>query len=299
MDPLDALPLPPPGGRPDALARPSAANPGAPIVPGPSTAPVRPRPRRAAERPREATSSHSALAPAASTRAVTSVEKVALAVIEAELGGRQQLISYLAQANLDDWRTARFFRMLCDPENDALSLAEICGKGGCSIRKVQEAVYEALRARSHLLSEIHIAAGLPSVARTTMEDALPGEKMCTKCNGVGKYTPEPAIGDDSADPNPEPMTCITCFGKGTVQYEPELGLRKLALGLGGLGEKSSGAGTKVQINNINKNALTGGTAAETFEKLTVLTDKLMYGDGRSRLRQAAGDEEAVDGELAE
>lgn len=256
--------LPPPGGRP---------SPAGPFpAPTPAPTPTPPATKLAKRRPR---AQQLPTLPAA--RPVTSAEKIALATYEAELGGRPSLVQKLAHAQLDK-NGYRLVQLLADPENDLLSLAEVCQRAAVSVGKVSEWVKAALTAKANLLATLHIAEHTPEVARSVMVDAQSGERTCLTCQGTGSFP----------GPSGVQTSCGVCGGRGTTRYEPELGLRKVALALSGL-LNPAGSGTKVSITNNNLAVAGASSASAALDRMTELTDKLLYGSGRDRLAAADDD----------
>lgn len=273
------VPLPPPGGRP----MPTAPSPFSMVAASPIDRAA--APKSLAKRRKERGRSLPTLPP----RIIPDAEKVALATYEAELGGRLSMVAKLAHAQLDA-DGYRFLQMVADPEHDRLSLAEICQRANTPIRKVTEYVKAAVMAKATLLSTLHIAEHTPSVALGVMQDAISGERTCEVCRGT---TQVPGPDDKSMD-------CPACQGKGTTHYEPEVALRKMALSLGGLlGPTGNSKGSLVSITNNNLAVGGVGAASATVDKLTELTDRLLYGTGRDRLSSADadGDEDFVEGDV--
>lgn len=283
------------GARPPAPSVPAEPFPTAPATPvptGPQPAEL-PTPTTKSPKPTVARKRRAQLLPAPDTiRQVSGAERVALATYEAELGGRSRLVEKLAHAQLDK-AGGRFVQMLADPQHDALSLAEICALTATPIAKVTGWISASLMAKSTLLATMHIAAGLPDVAKGVMDDAIPGIKTCVVCNGTTKVEgPEPD----------KPMDCPACQGRGVRYFEADNDVRKMALALGGLLAPSGSAKGGVSIVNNNLALAAGGAAGASagLDRITELTDRLLYGVGRDRLAGAddAADAEFVEGEVA-
>lgn len=235
-------------------------------------------------------------------RHIPDSEKVALATFEVEMGGRQALVTTLLQAALDP-NGERFLRMLADPEHDVCSLAEVAVRAGVTLPKIMEWATAAIRAKSHLLAQRHIAEHSPMVAKAVMEDAIPGKRTCPTCQGLTTVVETKTKADGSETQEQKP--CFECRGTGEITYHPELGVRKVALTLGGL--LGSGAGKPSVVNNVaisNKNLNVANTAGASaaMDKMAQVTDALLYGVGRDRLatmRADADEEFVVEGETAE
>ena len=219
-------------------------------------------------------------------RQVTEAEKVSLATLETELGGRMKLVTSLSQAQLDK-DGYRFLQIAADPANDSCSLAEICALANVQVAKVMAYVKAAVLARAHLVSSFTIAEHLPDVTRHVMLDAIPGERACPTCNGTSTVVPA-ATGEK---PNPEPIACTSCKGTGAVPYVPDLAIRKTALTLGEMLGKPAGPGVSVKVTNTNLNAQFG-SSTEAFDRMTAVTDGLLYGTGRDRVARREETDEA-------
>lgn len=228
------------------------------------------------------------------TRFISATEKIALATFETELGGRQSLVAKLAAAQLDA-DGQRFLGMMADPENDQLSLAELCVRANVALPTVMGYVKSALQAKSFLLAQLSIAEHNPEVARHVMLDAIPGKRTCPTCQGLGTF-------GESVGTSNEPPKCLECHGSGEINYLPELGIRKVALTLGGLlSAGGKGAPTVgVAIHNHNTQVASRSGASGALDKVMQLTDHLLYGTGRDRLSTMREDADAefVEGEVS-
>lgn len=169
--------------------------------------------------------------------------------------------------------------LAADPENDKLSLAEICSLGKVPIGKVMNLVKQAALTRAQLLSTLKVAEQLPDVAAAVMRDAIPGERPCQICQGIGTMMPEPT----KENPNPSPVQCVACNGKGTQLYSPELGVRKVALQLGGLMERGDHSAKGITMIQTNLNKASASGEQSHYDKLVAVADTLLYGTGRDRM----------------
>ena len=224
--------------------------------------------------------------PALPARPLSDAEKASLATLEVEMGGRMKLVTALSQAALDK-DGYRFLQLAADPMHDSCSLAEICQLANVSVVKVMAFVRAAVLARAHLISSLAIAEHLPDVTRHVMLDAIPGERECPRCQGL--TTIDGKVTDDQ--PHPDPVTCPDCRGRGARPYSPDLALRKTALTLGEMLGKG-GPGVVVN-NNIKQTVGVFGGSTEAFDRLTVLTDTVLYGTGRDRVAAQDADDSAV------
>lgn len=227
--------------------------------------------------------------PAVARRAVTDAERVALATLEADLGGRAQLVTRLAQAALDK-QGHLLVRLLADPAHRDDSLADLAVQARVPLPKVMTWVAAAIEARAQLVSHLHVFDKLPDVTRAVMEDALPGERQCWTCRGLGQVTPDPT----DERPNPAPGRCSACGGRGVTPYAPDINVRKTALTLGGLLKPGAG---RAPFVDKQVNLHVGGDSEGALDKLMDLTDRLLYGSGRDRV--AVVDVEAGDADLDE
>jgi hypothetical protein len=194
-----------------------------------------------------------------------------LTALEKQLGGRQVLVGYLALAPLTP--DLKFILgLLGDPAHAHLSLAAICAKGNILPGQLLAEIEKAAHLRGRVLSAQVVAQRLPAVVADVMMKAAPYEGACTDCLGTGRITPDPT----TAVPNPLHGPCSTCNGTGRLQYQPNLRHQELALEMGRMLPKS--AGLQIIQNNQQNNLGGGGMGGGTLEKLTLLTDKLLYGD---------------------
>lgn len=216
---------------------------------------------------------------------VTPAEEAAFATIEADMGGRQKLISTLATAQLPA-PISRILGAIADPANDGVSLAKVCAAHDVSLAKLLDVFKVALLARGRLAATVRIATALPEVAQQVMEDAVGGNRVCPDCLGAKRV-------DDSTEKDPAgTKPCARCKGKGEVRFIPDHEVQKTALKIGGLLEH--GSGMKIAVNQNMLNLGGGGADSESYDRLVAALDTRLYGGGRARLR--AGDDDVVEGE---
>lgn len=216
---------------------------------------------------------------------VTPAEEAAFATIEADMGGRQKLVSTLSTAQLPK-DISRILGAIADPDNDKVSLAKVCAAHDVSLAKLLDVFKTALLARGRLAATVRIASALPEVAQAVMDDAVGGDRVCPDCLGA-KRLAEPTTEDPE-----KTVPCGLCKGVGTRRFVPDHEVQKTALKIGGLLEH--GSGMKIAVNQNMLNLGGGGADSESYDRLVAALDTRLYGGGRARLR--AGDDDVVEGE---
>lgn len=218
-------------------------------------------------------------------KVVTPLEEAAFAAVEADMGGRLQLVATLSSAQLPK-AVERILGAIADPDNDRVSLARVCAAHDVSLVKLLGIFREAIMARSKLKAVVKIASMLPAVAAQVMDDAVAGERVCSDCLGAMTL----------ADPTTEDPTrtkpCGLCKGKGMVRFTPDHETQKTALKIGGLLESN---GMKIAVNQ--QTIALGGGGGEEYDKLVAALDGALYGHGRERLRPGGDPVDPVDGEV--
>lgn len=266
-----AFPLmPPPGRDPRAapLAAVAALAPPVPAVPVPAVLPAKraPKPRRDLTLVQ---------------RAVTPAEEIAFATIETELGGRQKMVAVLASADLNA-DEGKILGLLADPGNDALSLAKVCIGGGLKVGRLLKLFQAAALAKGQTAAISRIAAKLPDVAASVMDDAVGGERVCDACHGFGQ------VKKPTKDDPGQEVECPECRGRCVVQFHPEAAVREMALRVGGLLEKGGGAKVQILNQNAHMNVQQGSPAdSASYDQLMTQLDRALYGAGHARSRTGA------------
>lgn len=212
--------------------------------------------------------------------------------LEEDLGGRQRLVGFLALAPLTP-DLAYILGMLGDPAHDQKSLAEICATGNILPGQLLAEIEKAALLRGRVISAQAISHRLPAVVADVMMKAAPYEGTCGECLGTGSHTPEPT----QAIPNPSPGPCETCNGTGKLIYQPKLEHQELALEMGRMLPK--GGGIMIQQNNTSSGGQGGGLGSGALEKLTQLTDKLLYDEAPDAPAGASAADGPLDGEVIE
>lgn len=214
----------------------------------------------------------------------------ALESLEAQMGGRAQLVGMLTLAPLTaDLRYV--LGLLGDPQNVGKSLAAICAQGNILPAELLKHLSGAALLRGKVLASQQIGAGIAAVAADIMRRAAPFQETCYGCAGTGTFTAEPT----KEVPNPIPAPCEVCRGGGVLAYMPELDRQKLAIEMAQLLPKSGG----LQILNANVQASSGGASGglSPFERLQAATDRLLYGGGpQAQLEEAEGTPD-IEGEV--
>lgn len=205
---------------------------------------------------------------AATTLLVVKDALQAIDHLEKELGGRSGVRAALALAPLT--RDVQYFLgLLGDPDNDRLSLLELCRQADLRPGVVLDLVRQGLTAGSGVLAQYYIAKRTPAVVQDVMEKAAPYEDTCPPCQGTGSYTPDPT--PDRPNPSPEP--CQACRGGGRLAFPADPDARKLALDLAGLLPKGGG----ISITN-QQVALASGGSAHGLERFQEAMDAVLFGD---------------------
>ena len=195
-----------------------------------------------------------------------------LSRLEQEFGGRQYLVQALTFAK--QTKDIRYLLgLIADPENNSLSLAEICRIGRILPGELVAALASGTDLRSQLLAKQRIAARIPAVVGEVMQKAAEYEDDCNDCLGTGKITADPT--DD--EPNPGPTDCTTCNGGGRLKYPADGKCRDLALEMAGL-TGGSGAGA-VNVNVHQNVGVFAGGSYEGYERLQEAMDVVLYGAG--------------------
>lgn len=219
----------------------------------------------------------------------------ALSTLEKDLGGRQVIVGFLSLAPLTP-DLAYILGILGDPAHGGKSLAECCAHGNILPGQLLTEIEKAAHLRGRVISSQIISSALPAVVRDVMMKAAPYEGTCNgECRGTGSVTPEPT----KENPNPSPEPCETCQGTGRLVYQPKLEHQELALEMGRMLPK--GQGLTINNANIAPAGGGGGGLGGALEKLTQLTDKLLYGDEADRpayeqteMRAPAAEGEVID-----
>lgn len=193
-----------------------------------------------------------------------------LAQIEAQLGGRDQVVGLLTLAPLTgDLRY--LLGMLGDPKHQSKSLAEVCAISNVLPGKLLEHLVGAALLRGKVRASQKIGDGIAAVAEDVMRRAAPYEDACSDCRGIGSITPDPS----AAQPNPSPGPCETCAGTGKLRYLPELDRQKLAIEMAQLLPK--GGGIQIAMQQNAGGASSGGGGG-MLERLQQVTDQILYGE---------------------
>ena len=195
-----------------------------------------------------------------------------LETLERDLGGRQTIVGFLALAPLTP-DLAYILGLLGDPAHGRKSLAEICAYGNILPGQLLAEIEKAAHLRGRVLSAQVVSQRLPAVVADVMRKAAPYEGACGECLGTGSITPDPT----PEVPNPSHGPCEVCKGTGKLCYEPQLRHQELALEMGRMLPKSSGLQI-IQNNTNTSGGSGGGLGSGALERLTQLTDKLLYGD---------------------
>jgi len=193
-----------------------------------------------------------------------------LRVIEEEMGGRSQLVGMLVLAPLTP-DLKYVLGLLGDPQHQSKSLAEICAMGNILPGELLKHLASAALLRGKVRASQKIAEGIAAVTEDVMRRAAPYEAPCSTCQGTGSITPDPTV----QQPNPSPGPCEVCASTGKLIYAPDLERQKLAIEMAQLLPKSGGFNIALQQNN----GVPTGSGGGAMERLTALTDRILYGEG--------------------
>jgi hypothetical protein len=229
-------------------------------------------------------------APAPTERHVTKLEEIAFAAVESEVGGRAAFVELLAVTQHGQ-KEDMLLASLADPANDRVALARLCHQLKIDKAGLYEKITAASMARGKARASLKVAEKLPQVALGVMEDAIPGNRACRACQGLGLVA-----GDPTPDGPPAEVTCTVCRGTGQTYFVPETPVRELALKMGKMVEKASGT----HISVLQQNAqMSGMVQADTYDRLVGALDTALYGSGRDRLSkmQTSNADGVVEGEV--
>lgn len=209
------------------------------------------------------------------TRAETAQDRTA-ARLEAQAGGRAALVEVLLPAvRTKDVET--LVGILDDPRNAGVPIGEILAEARIPAAALLRLYSEAQLIAAQTASQMAIAQALPRVAESVMARGAPHRAVCVVCEGCGTVTPEPT----AVQPNPAPVACAACYGTGQVLWNPTPAHERTALELGQLLTKTPAIAVAVnQHTNVQV-----GAVAETVDAFTRVSDRLVHGDGRGRMRR--------------
>ena len=191
----------------------------------------------------------------------------ALDAFEQELGGRSALIEILAHAPTTK-DTAYVIGLLSDPSYADKSLRFVCQQGNVTVGDLWALVQTAALLRGQVKAALTIGEQIPVVVKDVMRRASQYEEPCEACEGTGSVPGRPT----PECPEPDPVECRVCKGKGLVPHHAELDRQVVALKLGGLLHD----GSKIQINNLNQAVAQPGSAG-SLEELTRHADAVFEG----------------------
>lgn len=208
--------------------------------------------------------------------------------LEEAAGGRDGLVARLSHGAASK-EQEYLLGLIADPDNDARSLATICGMARVSVGHFIQMLKESGLARAQLAAIDKVSELLPQVAQSVMEQALPHFRRCPSCRGTKR------IRTKSKDPETkqwveEEEECGACDEEGMVEVMPTHEREKTALEIGGLLKR--GGSINIQQGVQVKTTL-GGGSAKTSSNFRTLTDQLMYGKFETK------EEEAVEAEVVE
>lgn len=194
-----------------------------------------------------------------------------LALLEAEIGGRDALVAALSHAPKSrDF--ALILGLVGDPMEVETPLADLCARGGVTVGELLQAYTAGEIARAQAVSTSKVGQQLAAVAEDTMRMSLPRPQLCMGCSGLGLITDEPT----KKMPNPEPHPCQACAGTGQITVEGDLEHKKLALDMGRMLQKSGGSGLNLTVSQ--QVGVQVGSAGGALERLQAATDQILYGD---------------------
>jgi hypothetical protein len=209
--------------------------------------------------------------------------------------GTEIFLSLVSMAAVGDERLDQLLAAVALPEAAGLTIGEVVA--GCGLRpgEVLKIVRDAALSVSQARSIAQLAQHLPAITLDIATRAQVHYLPCQNCHASGWVTPK----STKDDPNPQPEKCHTCNATGQVRVEADIERQTLALEMGKLLPKAGGT----QIAVVNNNAGGGvGATSSVFSSLVRATDRILHGDGLTRVRststtQPLSEPEVVDADV--
>lgn len=192
-----------------------------------------------------------------------------IAAFENAIGGRQALIECLSTGDSDE-QVSEVLQLLGDPRNDKEPLAKICAQTGITPGQLFTAFDRAAVVRAHVLARMEAANKIPEITREVTRTALPHDKVCTTCNGVGSFERMKSVNGKD-----EYVTevCVACNGVGSIKREGDPDQQQRAFELTGL--LKSGGGTQV-TQSLTMVAPSVNVQSGSLEQLQQAVSDLIY-----------------------
>lgn len=191
--------------------------------------------------------------------------------VEAELGGREQLLATLAHLPGDDPDTAYLLGLLADPRQSTTALSKLCRAGNVSLDEFLTAFKAGANIQMFVRTTRALAQFIPGVVTDVLVRAQPHDLPCVVCRGRGNV---PAMDPKTNAPDLDkpPVPCTACDARGVQTHQADLDRQKLALSMANLLPK---AGPAVAIDN--RSVTVTDTSPQGFARLLEATDALLHG----------------------
>lgn len=181
--------------------------------------------------------------------------KTVLEEVEEEHGGRDALISILAESPLDK-KQQHFLDLLCDPKRIKDSVSTIARDAGLSPSQAVTLLRTSAAAKSLARGLSKLSNSIPAVVEDLTSKAVDSKIECPECFGSGN-------GLDGL--------CMRCSGKGMVMQYSDLDRQKIVLESVGIIKKGT-SGVNLQIQQ-NVGISAGGSF---FSKYVKSSDEAAY-----------------------
>jgi hypothetical protein len=204
-----------------------------------------------------------------------------------EAAGREIFQALVSMAAVGDERLDQLLAAFALPEAEGRSVGEVVVGVGLRPGEILKIVRDAALSVSQARSIAQLAEHLPAITLDVATRAQVHYLPCGSCHATGWVTPKPT----KDDPTPQPEKCDTCGATGQVRVEADLERQTLALEMGKLLPKSGG--TNIAVVNNNQGSGVQATAS-VFSSLVRATDRILHGDGLTRVRAPAAPAEVVE-----
>lgn len=199
--------------------------------------------------------------------------RLAVANLEAAIGGRPAMVEAFLAAPPDDDGYDLLLGLIADPRNDHKPLASLLEEAGFTPGDLLKLYRSATVAKAQVLAIHEVAAEVPHVTRDVMRRAQNHYRLCDDCHGTGEaWEPQKdAAGKPTGDRIKGP--CKACDGAGQILVDASLDHQKLALDMAGLLQKA-GPSTLVQVD-ASQHASTLQISALPFAQLQKAVQKVL------------------------
>lgn len=191
---------------------------------------------------------------------------------EKALGGRKSLVATLSLDSTPEIQ--QLVQMLNDHQYDGRSFGWLARQVGIGLSDLLRSFRNGTLAKAQILAAQKIAVRLVDVVDDVMKRAAPYEETCEPCGGLGEIVPKPS----RKQPNPEPVTCRVCSGKGKFIHQAELDRQRLALELAELIKVPRNHPSILQQFNMGSPSAARETGAGSLEQLQQAVTSMLYGN---------------------